>query len=330
MPREMVFVLDCSGSMRGWPMRKSKEAMRRALKKLDSDDTFQVIRFSSNASHFGPEPVPATRENIRRAIEYVEGLSGSGGTMMIEGIRAALDFPHDPKRFRVVSFMTDGYIGNENVVLAAIHEKLGSSRIFSFGVGSSPNRSLLEGMARLGRGAAAFITLDESATDAVDAFYDRASRPALTDVEIDWGWATVADVYPRRLPDLFVGKPVLITGRFDDEAPAGISVTGRMGREDVAFDVAGELEPGEARHGGIEKIWARRKLRHLADLGTYEPSSELTGEMIATSLEYSVQCRHTAFVAVDSSRRTAGTHGTSVAVPVPMPEGVRYDTSVTE
>ena len=133
------------------------------------------------------------------------------------------------------------------------------------------------------------------------------------------------------MPDLFVGRPVLVTGKFEDvTGPVTIRVTGRMGYEDVAFEVRADPNAGEARHSGIAKIWARRKLRHLADLGTHDPSSELTEEMIATSLEYSVQCKHTAFVAVDSTRRTEGGHGTTVAVPVPVPEGVRYETTVNE
>ncbi|MEJ2704948.1 MAG: VIT domain-containing protein, partial [Sedimentisphaerales bacterium] len=152
-PMEMIFVLDCSGSMSGKPIAKAKQATLRALKQLQPDDTFQVIRFSNSASQFGPDPVPATEENIRKAIRYVDNLHGSGGTMMIEGVKAALDFTHDPKRFRLVSFMTDGYIGNEAEILAAVHERLGASRIFSFGVGTSVNRYLLDRMAKLGKGA---------------------------------------------------------------------------------------------------------------------------------------------------------------------------------
>jgi Ca-activated chloride channel family protein len=174
-PMEMIFVLDCSGSMRGKPIAKAKDAIKRALRKLEPGDTFQVIRFSNNASKLGPAPVPATPENIRRGLEYVESLEGSGGTMMIEGIKAALDFEHDSHRFRLVSFMTDGYIGNEVEILAAVHEKLGESRIFSFGVGSSVNRFLLDRMAKLGKGAVAYIGLDESAGEVVDAFYERIS-----------------------------------------------------------------------------------------------------------------------------------------------------------
>ena len=161
-PMEMVFVLDCSGSMNGAPIAKAKDAAKRALRKLGPDDTFQVIRFSNSASQLGAGPVPATPENVRRALDYIDSLKGEGGTEMIEGIKAALDFPHDPRRFRVVSFMTDGFIGNEADILAAVHEKVGESRIFGFGVGTSVNRYMLDRMAWLGRGAVAYVSLDAS------------------------------------------------------------------------------------------------------------------------------------------------------------------------
>jgi len=328
MPREMVFVLDCSGSMRGRPMQKAKEAMRRCLRKLAPDDTFQVIRFSSNASALGNAPVAATPANVRRGLKYIEGLRGTGGTRMIEGIKAALDFPHDRKRLRVVSFMTDGYIGNESQILAAIHDKLGAARIFSFGVGNSVNRYLLDSMARMGKGAVAYVGLQEGAIDAVDLFYDRCSRPAMTDIEIDWGGMKVDSVYPRNIPDLFVGRPVIVTGRYQGSGSNSIRVSGRSGREDRSFMMSVDLDAPESRHAGITKVWARKKLAELAAHMTHEPSKELQDEMTELSLEYSVQCRYTAFLAVDSSRVTEGGVGVTVAVPVPVPDGVRYDTTV--
>jgi Ca-activated chloride channel family protein len=328
MPREMVFVLDCSGSMRGWPMEQAKKAMRRCLTKLGPDDTFQVIRFSNRASSLGPRPLPATSANVRRGLAYVKGLHGSGGTRMIEGIRAALDFPHDPKRLRIVSFMTDGYIGNEKLILAAIHDKLGAARIFSFGVGNSVNRYLLESMARMGKGAVAFVGQGEGATDAVDMFYDRCSRPAMTNIQIDWGSMKVDSVYPRNIPDLFVGRPVIVTGRYQGSGLSSIRVSGRSGFEDSGFTMNVDLDAPEAQHQGIAKVWARKRLAELAAHMTHEPSKEIKNAMTDLSLEYSVQCGYTAFLAVDTSRVTRGASGVTVAVPVPVPDGVRYDTTV--
>jgi Ca-activated chloride channel family protein len=327
-PMEMIFVLDCSGSMSGKPIAKAKDAIKRGLKQLGKDDTFQVIRFSNNASQFGPKPVPATPANIRKAIKYVDNLHGSGGTMMIEGIKAALDFAHDPRRFRLVSFMTDGYIGNEVEILAAVHQHLGASRIFSFGVGSSVNRYLLDRMAKLGKGAVAYIGLDDSAGEVVDLFYERISHPALTDINVDWGKMQVTDVYPNQIRDLFVGRPVIITGRFKGNRKTTIRVSGKVGdlRQEIAIPV--NLEDSDSTHHGIACVWARKRIETLANQATYDNNSELPVQIKQVALEYGLMSAYTAFIAVDSSRQTTGDHGVTVAVPVPVPDGVRYDTTV--
>jgi len=327
-PMEMIFVLDCSGSMSGKPIAKAKDAIRRALKKLEPDDTFQIIRFSNNASQLGPKPVSVTPENIRRGLKYVDSLKGSGGTMMIEGIKAALEFEHDPHRFRLVSFMTDGYIGNEAQILAAVQERLGESRIFSFGVGSSVNRYLLDRMAKLGRGAVAYMGLDDSAGEIVDLYYDRISHPALTDVTIDWGQMAVTDMYPRHIPDLFVGRPVILTGRFKGQGKTTINITGKVGGHYQDISIPIDLDDSSAAHRGIACVWARKKIEDLANQATYDTTSDLPDEIKQVALEYGLMSAYTAFVAVDSSQKTAGDHGVTVAVPVPVPEGVRYETTV--
>jgi len=328
-PMEMIFVLDCSGSMSGKPIEKAKDAIRRALKKLGPDDTFQVIRFSNNASQLGPDPVPATPSNVRRGLEYVDSLRGGGGTMMIEGIKAALDFPHDPHRFRLVSFMTDGYIGNEVEILAAVHDRLGESRIFSFGVGSSVNRYLLDRMAKLGKGAVAYIGLDESAGRIVDLFYDRISHPALTDIAIDYGDMEVTDVYPPRIADLFVGRPIILTGRFACSGSTTIRVTGRVGDYNRQIDIPVDLDDSDT-HPAIASVWARRKIETLGNQAAYDANPDLPVEIRQVALEYSLMSAYTAFVAVDSANKTAGDHGVTIHVPVRVPEGVRYETTVQD
>ncbi len=327
-PMEMIFVLDCSGSMRGKPIAKAKQAITRALRKLQPNDTFQVIRFSNNASQLGPAPLPATPANIRKGLKYVDALHGSGGTMMIEGIKAALGFAHDPRRFRLVSFMTDGYIGNEAQILAEVHNSLGASRIFSFGVGSSVNRYLLDRMARIGRGAVAYVGLDDSAGEVVDQFYDRISHPAMADVEIDWGSMEVTDLQPYRIPDLFVGRPVIVTGRFKGNGSTTIRVTGKVGDLAQHMEIPVLLDGAADTHPGIPCVWARKKIETLGNLATYENNPDLPGEIRQVALEYGLMSSYTAFVAVDSSRKTEGDHGVTVAVPVPVPDGVRYETTV--
>jgi hypothetical protein len=140
-----------------------------------------------HASQLGAAPLPATPENVRRGLAYLRSLNSEGGTMMIEGIKAALDFKHDPRRLRFVCFLTDGYIGNEAEILGEIHRRIRASRIFSFGVGPAVNLYLLDHMARLGRGAVAYLGLNENAASLMNDFFDRISRPTLTDIQINWG-----------------------------------------------------------------------------------------------------------------------------------------------
>jgi Ca-activated chloride channel family protein len=329
-PMEMVFVLDCSGSMDGQPIAKSKEAVKRALRKLGPDDTFQVVRFSVGASQLGPNPVPATPENVQRALAYVDALQGEGGTMMIEGIKAALDFPHDPRRFRLVSFMTDGYIGNEAEILGEIHQGLGDARIFSFGIGSSVNRYLLDRMAKLGKGAVAYIGLNDSGTDAVDRFYDCISHPALTDVQIDWGEMEVAEVYPRQVPDLFVGRPIILTGRFQGTTRTTIRIAGRGSESEEEIRIPVEFNRSAPTHPGLACVWARKRIEDLATRTACDMNPNLPGEIKQVALQYGLMSAYTAFLAVDSTRTTQGDHGVTVAVPVPVPDGVRYDTTVQD
>jgi len=258
----------------------------------------------------------------------VDSLRGSGGTMMIEGIKAALDFEHDAERFRLVSFMTDGYIGNEQQILEAVHQRLGESRIFSFGVGNSVNRYLLDRMAKLGKGAVAYVGLDESAGEIIDLFYDRISHPMLTDMTIDWGRMVVTDMYPRRVPDLFVGRPIILTGRFEGKGKTNIRIAGKVCDEFQDISIPADLSDSSAEHKGIACVWARKKIEDLANQATYDKTRDLPRQIRETALEYGLMSAYTAFVAVDSSRKTMGDHGVTVVVPGPVPDGVRYDTTV--
>ncbi|MFN8644994.1 MAG: VWA domain-containing protein, partial [Candidatus Binatia bacterium] len=326
-PMELVFVLDCSGSMMGWPLDNAKEAAARALRRLGPDDTFQIIQFSNTASQLGPKPIPATPENVQRGLTYMQSLTSEGGTMMIEGIKAALDFPHDPKRLRVVSFMTDGFIGNEAEILGEMQTRIGDARVFSFGIGSSTNRYLLDRMAMLGRGAVAYVTPNEDSLRAVDQFYERVSHPALTDVTIDWGDLRVSEVYPARVPDLFVGRPVVLTGRYQGRGAATVHISGRAGGEVRQLAVSVDAS-ADAPRPALASIWARAKIAELENAATVAAPGELEPQITKVALAYGLMSAYTAFVAVDSSHVTAGDHGTTVVVPVPVPDGVRYDTTV--
>ena len=206
-------MLDTSGSMMGFPIEKAKEAMQQAINGLYPQDTFNLITFSGDTDILFPTPVPATAENRAMAQMFLQSRSGQGGTEMMKAIRAALDPTPGSGRVRVVCFMTDGLVGNDLEILAEVR-KHADARVFSFGIGSSVNRFLLDGMARLGRGEMEYVALNDDGSAAARRFHERVRDPLLTDVEIDWGGLAVSDIYPKRIPDLFAAKPVVVTGRY--------------------------------------------------------------------------------------------------------------------
>jgi Ca-activated chloride channel family protein len=250
--------------------------------------------------------------------------------MMIDGMKAALDFPHDPQRLRFVCFLTDGYVGNEAEILGEIHRRLGSSRIFSFGIGTSVNRYLLDHMAKAGHGAVAYLGPKDSAAQIMEDFFNRISHPALTDINIDWAGLHVTEVFPSALPDLFVGRPVIVSGRFAGNEDTGIRLNGMAAGQPFQVTTPALISSAGTSHEGVSAVWARMKIAELADRSTYQPDPELPETIKHVALDYGLMSPFTAFVAVDSARRTEGSEGTTVPVAVPVPEGVKYKTTVNE
>jgi Ca-activated chloride channel family protein len=328
-PLEMVFTIDVSGSQAGIPLAQEKAAVKWALTHMGPEDTFQVIRFGDHATKLFSKPQPASHENVHKAIAWVDTLDAHEGTMLVEGLQASLQFPHDESRLRFVTFLTDGFIGNESQALAEVHKSLGPSRIFSFGSGSSTNRYLLEHMAKLGNGCAAYLGPRDDAAEVMATFFERISHPAMTDLAVDFGGLQVSEVYPQRVADLFVGRPVVITGRLSGGGEHVISVRGNIAGERRVIPMTVNFDDAGNAHKGIAAVWARMKIADLGDRSAYEDVGDLPQQIKHVALEYGLMSSFTAFIAVDSTAKTAGDHGTTVAVPVPVPEGVRYDTTVT-
>ena len=324
-PKEMVFVVDCSGSMNGEPIALAKQAMRHALKNLNADDTFQVIRFSETASPFSPTPLPATAENVRRGLSYINDLHGEGGTMMIEGIKTALDYPLTSNRLRIVCFMTDGYIGNESEILAAIEKKLGdNTRLFSFGVGSSVNRYLLDSMAAAGRGHVQYITLGEKPDEQVEAFYARVRNPLLTHIRIDWGNLEVDEVSPGRLRDLFEGEPIFLTARYKRSGNGTVTVHGKINGVDESFPLQVTLPAAEEGNGALASLWARSRIEELERQNYGSRRDDVVDAVTTLALEHRLMSQYTSFVAVEEKVVNEDGKIRTIQVPVEMPEGVSY------
>jgi len=325
VPRELIFVVDNSCSMSGQPMDMAKDAMRTALQGMLPGDSFQVIRFSEEASALSSRPLLATPENIRNGMAYVDGMEGMGGTHMLAGIEASLDYPQDPERQRIVCFMTDGYIGNESQILAAITNKLGPTRLFSMGIGSSVNRYLLDEMSEVGGGTVSYVLPTQEPADSVKAFYSTIARPVLTEVTVDFGDdVRVYGRYPQRLPDLYVGHPLQIVGRFDGNM-GPITVRGKMGNklyEEVLDIVA--VDDGSA----IASAWARQKVQSLEREQLHGEIDVVQAEILDVALNYRLLTQYTSFVAVEYRVRNEGGKQTRVHQPSESPDGVDLDAAM--
>jgi len=294
LPREAIFVIDNSGSMHGASIDQAKAALKMALDRLRPDDTFNVIRFNHTTDAVFPEAQPATAQNLAAAIRYVGRLYADGGTEMLPALQQALDGREHPGRLRQVIFLTDGAVGNETQLFAAIHERLGDSRLFTIGIGSAPNSHFMREAARLGRGTFTYIGSINEVKEKMVALFAKLESPALIDVEIE----AIADAefVPERIPDVYLGEPITVALRAPT-LPSRVVLRGRLGVEVwervVALHPAGE-------GAGLSSHWARGKIAALLDRRrTGSPEDEVRGAVLELALAHHLVSPYTSLVAVD-------------------------------
>ena len=324
-PKEIVFVVDTSGSMSGLPMEKSKETVRYAIERLNLDDTFNVITFSGSTRVLFQKPVPASAANREAAMKLLSGTQGSGGTEMMSAIRAALDPSDAQHHVRIVCFLTDGYVGNDLEILAEI-QKHSNARIFAIGIGNSVNRFLLDQMAAEGRGEIAYATLTDDGEQMAKTFFERVRNPLLTDVTIDWNGLPVTDVIPERIPDVFSAKPVVVAARYGAPASGTIRIRGYAGGREIVRDVAVILPESTAGTDAIATLWARQKVAAVsredyAGIMEGTPRNAIDERIAALGLEFGLMTPFTSFVAVDDTPVTAGGDPKRVNVATEAPDG---------
>jgi Ca-activated chloride channel homolog len=326
-PKELVFVLDTSGSMQGFPIDKAKETMNLALDALYPTDTFNLITFAGDTSILFPQPVPATKRNLAKAQAFLNTREGGGGTEMMTAIKAALEPSKDQSHVRIVCFMTDGYVGNDMQIVAEV-QKYQNARVFAFGIGESVNRFLLDKMAEAGRGDVEYVSLSDDGSAAARRFHERVRNPLLTDISIEWNGLPVADVYPQRIPDLFGAKPVTLTGRYTSPGRATIRLKGRVAGNDFVREIPVEFPETMASHDVLASLWARARIDNLMDQdyagaqnGQMKP--ELKDTITQLGIEYRLMTQFTSFVAVEEMIVTDGRQPRRIDVPVEVPEGMK-------
>jgi len=323
-PKEIVFVLDTSGSMSGFPIEKAKEAMRLSLDGLYPDDTFNLITFAGDTEILFPEPVPATQANLEKAQAFLAGRSGNGGTEMMKAIKASLDPTDAQDHLRIVCFMTDGEVGNDDQIVAEV-QKHAKARVFSFGIGSSVNRSLLDRIAQEGKGEATYVGLNDDGSKAAKTFYERVRTPLLTDLSIDWGTAAVADVYPARLTDLFTAKPVIVHGRYTKGGPTTIKLRGNVAGQPYERVINVNLPDNEASNDALATLWAHTRIDQLSSERLKldgDKGIALDKTITGLGIEYGLMTAFTSFVAVEDRVVNQEGKSVTVAVPVELPDGM--------
>lgn len=332
-PREMIFVLDTSGSMNGAPIAASKAFMAEALRVLRPSDYFRIIRFSSSASELSAGPIPATPANLRSALTFVKALRANGGTEVLSGLRLAFNSHPLPGTHRMLVFLSDGYVGNEAEILNMVAAGIGNAHTYVLGVGTGVNRFLLAEMAHQGRGFMRIIDPTEKSEEAAVAFAKKLNATLMTDLSIDWGDLTVSDVTPATLPDLFAGDSLRVQARFTRGGEHVINIKGKVrGREaslPIKLSLPDEATGEETR--AVPLIWARTKIKdNMRELMIPEllrrsglSNAALEDAVTKLGLTYHLTTQWTSFVAVATKVLNTAPETTRDAdINLPMVQGV--------
>mgnify|MGYP001812954971 CR=1 FL=1 len=318
LSRETILVIDTSGSMAGESIVQARAAVRHALGTLRPEDSFNVIRFASDTTSLHPEARPATPAAIADAQAWVDRLEADGGTEMLPALRQALLPSSEGRAVRQVVFITDGSVGGEAALFRVIQQDLGRSRLYPVGIGSAPNTHFMTRAARFGRGQFTYIGRPDEVAEKMTALFDQIDRPVLHDLALDWGDAHV-EVWPRRLPDLYAGQPLVVAARLPGDARR-VVLTGQREGESIRLELP--LAGGQ-NHEGVARLWARRKVASLMD-SLHEGASidRVSAEVARLGVQHQLVTRWSSLVAVDvTPTAPVDANPETRAVPTKLPRG---------
>ena len=325
-PRDYIFVVDVSGSMHGHPLDITKQLLRNLIGGLRSTDTFNVMLFSGNSSMLAPQSLPATASNIQQAIDTIDQQQGGGSTEIVPALRKITELPKSPDVSRSVIVVTDGYVTVEDEVFKLIRQQLHQANVFAFGIGSSVNRVLIEGMARAGQGEPFIVTKPEEADEQAEHLRKMIQAPVLTQVTAKLTGVEAYDIQPTVLADVLSGRPVMVMGKWrshrDKEAEATLVITGRSTEGEYQQQVSAKSDNSED-NSALRLLWARQKIAELSDQEALEGNGSYKQAITDVALKYGLLSAYTSFVAVDEVVRNVNPEDSStVTQPVPLPEGV--------
>jgi Ca-activated chloride channel family protein len=318
LPREVIYIIETSGSMEGASIVQAREALQMAVERLGANDTFNVIEFNSYAKALFEDARPASRNNIATAVNWVKQLRAQGGTEMALALNLALNGKESPDRVRQVIFLTDGAVGNEEQLFKLIAEKLGDSRLFTVGIGSAPNSHFMSKAAQTGRGTFTYIGKVEEVKEKMATLFAKLESPVLKGVQVVWPQSQV-EAWPQRVPDLYLGEPIVVSAALNS-ANGEVKLSGLNG--DAPWQTT--LTLATAHTGaGMGVLWARGKIEALTD-GLREGKSEddVRPAVVQVALAHHLISKYTSLVAVDQTpARRVDDLLKSGAVPVNLPDG---------
>lgn len=323
-PMDWLFVVDVSGSMAGTSMEQARGALLESLGRMREGDRFNMVAYNHTYWSFSPEPVEVGPEATAKARAFVAGLDAGGGTMLLPALQQAMRQPRQDGNLRYIVVMTDGELGNEEQVLDGLRQDLGDARLFMVAVGSAPNHFLAQKMAEYGRGAFTSISSPDEIRQQMGALLNRIESPVLSDIALVFQGAQVADLYPVRVPDLFLGSPVVVYGRL---MGTGGTVTVTGVRNQDAFKQVLPFDVMQAHsHAGIRTLWARAVVEDMMDRWRHS-STEAEREVEQQRIvEFATQqhlvTQFTSLVAVEERVVNPGGVQDHQDVPVELPNGM--------
>ena len=320
--REYLFIVDVSGSMNGYPLEVSKELMRNLLCNLELTDTFNVQLFASSSTIFNPTPVPANRENIEKAILFLSNGQGGGGTQLLSALKKAYQLPRAiDGSSRSMVIITDGYVSVEKEAFQLINEHLNEANVFTFGIGNSVNRYLIEGMSAISNSGSFIATSHNEARKVAADFKEYISTPLLTRVTLAAKGFEIYDVEPASIPDVFAARPVVIYGKYRGEAKGKLVLSGYQGRKKIKQVFRVSESQLNDNHKALRYLWARKKIERLDDFATLFHDDNKQ-EVLDLGLQFHLATKYTSFVAVDEVAINKDGSVKQVKQPLPMPKNV--------
>jgi Ca-activated chloride channel family protein len=319
-PREYIFVVDVSGSMEGFPLNTSKQLLRDLIGKLRPTDLFNVILFAGDSTVLSPQSLEANDQNIASAIALIEQQRGSGGTELLSAMQQAMSLPRQDGISRSLLLLTDGFVAGEEGVFDHIRANLNRCNVFAFGIGTSVNHYLIEGVAKAGMAEPFVVTTEADAEGVANKFREYVQSPVLTDIEVRAIGFDIYDVNPGKFPDLLAQRPIILFGKWRGPVSGTIEMSGKNGHGlfTSRLDVA-TTQPDQA-NGALRYLWARSRIAELSDYGAYQVDDENVKTITALGLQYNLLTRYTSFIAVREvvTNPTGSAEDVKQALPLPL------------